>query len=289
MEMNPAFSPTVAMNNKTNQKSTSEEPVTQLPLSETELFQLTEEQQEVFMEVIGSALNIKHKTQLFRWTQSIFQYLIGHDVLIYAIKSSPEQYYFQYLTSSRYFGQEQLNEVIADNGLISDAIKQWQKNRIPLFITNSLKQGSFKSYEVINADEVILQSSELKHVIMHGFSNQSSIIAFGRLHKDPSPAMAHIVELLMPYLHNIISNLSHDEAGNPLDEKQVNYKKLSRRESEIIKWVHHSKTNREISEQLNISPLTVKNHVQNIIKKLGVQNRRQAAAKAYKLGMFEVS
>lgn len=258
----------------------------QLPLSD---IALSSEQREVFMEVIGAALGIKHKTQLFRWTQSIFQYLVGHDVLIYATQSPSGQYHYQFLTSSRYFGQKQMNLIVEEGGLLSVAAQQWKKNKVPLFITNALKEGMFKSHRVINVEEKKLQESELQNMVFHGFSNESSVVIFGRLHKEPNPDMAHVVELLVPYMHNIISNLSTDESGTPLDESQASYKKLSKREAEIIKWVHHNKTNREISEQLNISPLTVKNHVQNIIKKLGVQNRRQASAKAYKLGMFETS
>jgi DNA-binding CsgD family transcriptional regulator len=47
------------------------------------------------------------------------------------------------------------------------------------------------------------------------------------------------------------------------------------------------KTNWEISTILNISPLTVKNHVQNVIRKLSVLNRNQAAIKAAKLGLIK--
>ena len=48
------------------------------------------------------------------------------------------------------------------------------------------------------------------------------------------------------------------------------------------------KTNWEISSILGISPLTVKNHVQNILRKLDVQNRGQAAIKASKLGLVKI-
>jgi DNA-binding CsgD family transcriptional regulator len=48
------------------------------------------------------------------------------------------------------------------------------------------------------------------------------------------------------------------------------------------------KTNWEISTILNISPTTVKNHVQNIIRKLGVENRGQAAVKALNLGLISI-
>jgi DNA-binding CsgD family transcriptional regulator len=43
--------------------------------------------------------------------------------------------------------------------------------------------------------------------------------------------------------------------------------------------VYEGKSNIEIGMILGISGLTVKNHVQNILRKLNVQNRTQAVAK----------
>jgi len=54
---------------------------------------------------------------------------------------------------------------------------------------------------------------------------------------------------------------------------------LSSREQEIIDWVCRGGTNAEIATALEISPFTVKNHVQRIFRKIGVSNRTQAAAK----------
>lgn len=41
-------------------------------------------------------------------------------------------------------------------------------------------------------------------------------------------------------------------------------------------------TNKEIGEQLHISPLTVKTHVQGIFEKLGVSDRAHAVATAFR-------
>lgn len=46
------------------------------------------------------------------------------------------------------------------------------------------------------------------------------------------------------------------------------------------------KTNWEIGNIMQVSPLTIKNHVQNILRKLDVENRSQAASKALKLGLI---
>jgi DNA-binding NarL/FixJ family response regulator len=37
---------------------------------------------------------------------------------------------------------------------------------------------------------------------------------------------------------------------------------------------------------MEISPLTIKNHVQNILRKMDVENRGQAASKALKMGLI---
>ena len=45
-------------------------------------------------------------------------------------------------------------------------------------------------------------------------------------------------------------------------------------------------SNKEIAEQLHISPATVKRHTENIYQKLGVPGRREAVAKATALGLL---
>jgi len=45
-----------------------------------------------------------------------------------------------------------------------------------------------------------------------------------------------------------------------------------------MKWVRQGKTNYEIGAIMDISPFTVKNHLQKIFQKLNVNNRVQAVA-----------
>jgi len=51
---------------------------------------------------------------------------------------------------------------------------------------------------------------------------------------------------------------------------------LSRRETEILSWVAHGKTNAEIGAILGISPRTVQKHLERIYGRLGVENRHAA-------------
>lgn len=59
---------------------------------------------------------------------------------------------------------------------------------------------------------------------------------------------------------------------------------LSRREFEVLDLVLKGASNQEIAEKLSISYHTVKNHMTNILQKLGVSDRAQAIAKIYKMG-----
>lgn len=53
---------------------------------------------------------------------------------------------------------------------------------------------------------------------------------------------------------------------------------LTSREQEIINWIGHGYTNQQIASRLVIEEGTVKNHVHNILQKMGVNTRREAAA-----------
>lgn len=53
---------------------------------------------------------------------------------------------------------------------------------------------------------------------------------------------------------------------------------LTRREAEVLLWVSYGKTNRTISEILDISPRTVNKHLEQVFRKLGVETRAAATA-----------
>lgn len=63
---------------------------------------------------------------------------------------------------------------------------------------------------------------------------------------------------------------------------------LTRREIEILRLVAEGLFNKEIAYKLSISEKTVKNHVSNIFKKIGVSDRTQAAVYAIKNGIVKL-
>jgi len=54
-------------------------------------------------------------------------------------------------------------------------------------------------------------------------------------------------------------------------------KVLTGAEKRVLALVVRAKTNKEIADALGISPATVKRHLENILRKLGVRNRVEAA------------
>ncbi len=55
---------------------------------------------------------------------------------------------------------------------------------------------------------------------------------------------------------------------------------ITRREAEVLADVAEGKTDTEIGIRLRISPRTVKKHLENIFRKLGVKTRTAAALRA---------
>lgn len=62
---------------------------------------------------------------------------------------------------------------------------------------------------------------------------------------------------------------------------------LTQRESEVLKQLSNGLTNKEIAQSLNISYETVKEHVQHILRKVGVSDRTQAAVWAVRQGLLD--
>jgi two-component system NarL family response regulator len=67
-----------------------------------------------------------------------------------------------------------------------------------------------------------------------------------------------------------------------------NAPQLSEREIEVLQLVARGLANKQIAYALNIAETTAKNHVKNILHKLGVQDRTQAATAAIQRGIIHL-
>ena len=115
--------------------------------------------------------------------------------------------------------------------------------------------------------------------------------AMGYLMKDSSPQEilsaireVHRGEMSMSpsIAKKLMSELQRVSDSSPIDDP------LTEREVEILKLVAHGLSNQEIAETLVISERTVRTHVTNILGKLHLTNRTQAALYALREGLADL-
>jgi NarL family two-component system response regulator LiaR len=115
--------------------------------------------------------------------------------------------------------------------------------------------------------------------------------ALGYLLKDSSheQLLQSIYEVQRgePSLHPSIALKLIREINQPSNLPPASHP-LTERELTVLKLVAQGLTNQEIAEQLVVSALTVRTHVRNILTKLHVANRTQAALYALRQGLAEL-
>ena len=95
---------------------------------------------------------------------------------------------------------------------------------------------------------------------------------------SPRHAAGALLKLLLPALKvGVTMRLAHERELHT--ELSLGRFGLTKREAQITRLLARRATNREIAEQLDLSPHTVRHHVENIFAKLGVHSRRSIVAK----------
>lgn len=120
-----------------------------------------------------------------------------------------------------------------------------------------------------------------------------------------SGAQGYLLKNLEPYqLYDLLESISRGEAplsgiiaakilrefthpSQSLTQEPESIEKLTNREVDILQLVAEGKSNREIASDLVISENTVKIHLRNILEKLHLENRIQAAVYAVRQGLTE--
>ena len=249
------------------------------------------EQANIYMEVIAESLKVNHKNHLFNWFQGTFQSLLPHDILIYGIKPAGSDFFhFDYYTATRYFSEQHFSMVTKfGEGLVQGVLSEWGYAK-RIILDGGICTGLPANCLIMNTDPQVLSALELVNYAAYGFEDKQSGIStfffFSRLRKGFDNKTAQMLEMLMSHLHLVMVRVSSAAAVTQSPSQRA-AKHITTREVEILQWVYAGKTNWEIATILEISPLTVKNHVQNILRKLDVQNRRQAAIRASKLGLVK--
>lgn len=75
------------------------------------------------------------------------------------------------------------------------------------------------------------------------------------------------------------------EVRSPVTAMSAGLDALTSREIDVLRLIARGQANKEIAESLGIGPKTVKTHVSNVLAKLGLQSRTQAALHAARFGL----
>ncbi|TFG60022.1 MAG: response regulator transcription factor, partial [Spirochaetales bacterium] len=145
---------------------------------------------------------------------------------------------------------------------------------------------------------ILLTDPKMKILILSSFSDESTIFpvlqagAMGFVLKDISPD--ELAEALRDTykgktrLHPDIAAKLINKIKNPgtaANDALSLSGTLTGRELEVLKLIGRGLSNKEIAGEMSISPMTVKTHVSNILGKLNLYDRTQAAIFAIKQGL----
>jgi transcriptional regulator EpsA len=151
-------------------------------------------------------------------------------------------------------------------------------------------------------DRIYGTASFACHGIMDLDGLVSTYFVFANIDSQAPPVQSDLVRLIVPHLHEALMRLlstSPDDVHEAVaaekmhlhhgevDSHQLGAIDVTDREQEILWWISSGKTNWEIGQVLHISEYTVKNHIQNAMRKLSVATRTQAVTKALALGILE--
>jgi len=196
-------------------------------------------------------------------------------------------------------GIQSLLELVDDIGVVSEASDgeealQVIKNSRPDVVLLDVRMPKMTGLDVLQA---LQTSQELPPtIILTTFDDQPIVLegirrgAKGFLLKDVS--LEQLVEairtlaaggtLIQPAItERIVKSIEHVANDFPSLETP---ERFTEREIEVLRLMTGGHSNREIAEALHVAEGTIKNHVSNILSKMGVRDRTRAVLKALEQG-----
>jgi len=250
---------------------------------------LSDVEVETLMLNLDASLRVYQRAHFFSWTQGLLQGLIRHDVLICASRSAEPPCLRADSFSMIAPRQAVFGEMFErDASFARYLVKAWEDRGFRPVICDAgdgpFARGPFaQELQRVRATQILAHGTHDAQGQTTGF--YAFICAPGTL----GPRHAYLARLLTPFVHSAwVRTEVNGRAKGDDDTGAEEPRRITAREQEILRWVSLGKSNAEIGTILDRSPLTVKNHVQKILRKLDVVNRAQAVGKALELRILKL-
>lgn len=268
---------------------------------------LSPQQAEAVVRLVEAAQSVSRRHQFFVWSQGQLHRLLPHVVMVCGAYQRQSRKLRYEVFQSVVLSADAL-AVFSDGGgaLMRAAAAAWVQGRgWPLLLDAERLNGEARA-QVLK----LRQESGIAQLLVHGVARPQRpteieslfVFAAGESGGGGEQPLLH-AELLVPYLHSTWRRVQATEAelarnfpdaagpapattdtsaGTPL-------RGLTGREVQILVAARDGLSNQQIGAALGISPLTAKNHIQSILRKLGASNRAHAVALAMAQGLLDAA
>ena len=240
---------------------------------------------------LDAALRVHARAHFFSWTQGLLQSLIRHELLICTMcLGKPPAFRADGFSMTTPEPTLFSDMFLRDTAVAPTLLKSWEERRYqPVVLEVSSAAASLGGTCALGSGGFVRELEKLgaTQLLVHGIHDAEgralSLFAFACRPATVGQRQAYLLQLLAPSLHAAWVRTQLAKRTEGAGDKASGGSVLTVRELDILKWIYLGKSNFEIGAILKISPLTVKNHVQKILRKLNVVNRTQAIGKALEL------
>jgi len=255
----------------------------------------SQRQAEAFWHCAETAQAVRRRHQFFIWTQASLQRLLPHQLMLCSAWSPLRRQLQPELFNSLPLPEAVL-QWLQDPASLAWLQQGWlqaggQAQALPMSGVMSSwaasGQGTGPGVQALG----LLQAAGLQHLSVLGVSRPQCAeeleTFFVLASRDALPAP--LLNLMVPLLHCAWRRVQAQELQlqHSPSQGKPGTQGVTERERQVLAWMRQGKSNQEIGLLLGISALTVKNHVQKILRKLCASNRAQAVAQAMTLQLLK--
>lgn len=252
---------------------------------------------EALVRVIESAASVRRRHHFFGWSQGVLQYFLPHQVSICAA----------YQRQHKALVFDVYNSIPVSPALLA-ILRDGQSPPLRQIVGEWIGHGGHCT--LIDVAGIgrrsggdlasVLAEANIGELLVHGVARpqrphelESLFLFAAAAGKQWGDEHRMFFEMLLPVIHRtylqvqvVEREVGKLEAPAPAAKWRDQDCGITSREREILSWVREGMSNLEIGVQLDISALTVKNHLQKVFRKLGAGNRTQAVALAIEMNLI---